>query len=280
MTRSPGASPGVAAWDPAPLNTGANPELSGLFPITRTAPQDIFVVGYPKSGNTWYQCLIAGVVYGCNPELTPDAVVQELVPDVHGKKFYHRFGERAFFKSHRLPLPEYRQVIYLLRDGRDAMVSYYHHLNALNADPVDFKALIGGHGLFPGKWQTHVEAWLSNPFGARLMVVRYEDLKTNCVGELRRLCEFLEMDRDSSWLALLAEAARFQKMQRREITQGWANPWPKDKLFVRRGDVGSYRDEMPPEILAQFLTEAGAALARAGYLEEAVESGRIAALTK
>jgi hypothetical protein len=67
-------------------------------------------------------------------------------------------------------------------------------------------------------------------------------------------------------------------MQRREITQGWANPWPRDKPFVRRGAVGSHRDEMPPEILAEFLTEAGTSLARTGYLQAPPGSARLPAL--
>jgi cephalosporin hydroxylase len=100
------------------------------------------------------------------------------------------------------------------------------------------------------------------------MVVRYEDLKSDCLKELHRLCEFLEMEREESWLKLLAGGAEFSRMQAKEATQGWANTaWPREKQFLRRGVVGSHRDEMPPEILACFLKDAGATLARQGYLE-------------
>ena len=96
-------------------------EEMGRHPIDQTGAQDVFIVGYPKSGNTWYQNLVSGLVFGCNPAVTSDHVIQELVPDVHSKKFFRRFGDRAFFKSHHLPRREYRHVVYLLRDGRDAM---------------------------------------------------------------------------------------------------------------------------------------------------------------
>jgi cephalosporin hydroxylase len=242
----------------------------GWHPIHQTGAQDVFIVGYPKSGNTWYQNLVSGLVFGCNPALTSDHVIQELVPDVHSKKFFRRFGDRAFFKSHHLPRREYRHVVYLLRDGRDAMVSYFHHLNALNPTPVDFARIVkDGEGLFPGKWSDHVNAWMENPFKARLIVVRYEDLKRDCLKELRRLCEFLEIEREDSWLQLVAEGAEFSRMQNKESTQGWANSaWPKDKKFVRRGEVGSYRDEMSPEVLDCFLAEASETLAKHGYLVE------------
>ena len=34
------------------------------IPINKTNINDIFIVGFPKSGNTWMQSLIAGIQYG------------------------------------------------------------------------------------------------------------------------------------------------------------------------------------------------------------------------
>src|SRR5579862_3808690 len=104
---------------------------NGLRPIGETEPSDIFVCGFPRSGHTWFQNLLAGVVFGANPEFAHDSLIQDLVPDVHYKRFYKRYGPNAYFKSHALPRKEYRRVVYLLRDGRDAMVSYYHFMIAL-----------------------------------------------------------------------------------------------------------------------------------------------------
>src|ERR1700749_4611472 len=80
----------------------------GFTSINEFTSRDIFVVGYPKSGNTWFQALASGAVYGVLPELVPMSVVQDLVPDVHGHRWYKRHGETMFFKSHSLPDPRYR----------------------------------------------------------------------------------------------------------------------------------------------------------------------------
>ena len=58
--------------------------------ISHIDPSDIIIAGYPKSGNTWSQVLISGLVYGVSPTFTPDSVVQDLVPDVHYRRFYRR----------------------------------------------------------------------------------------------------------------------------------------------------------------------------------------------
>ena len=71
--------------------------------------------------------------------------------------------------------PEYRRVVYLLRDGRDVMVSYFHHLRALGEidDDVDLLRLVRrGDTLFPSRWDRHVEAWERNPFGAEKITIR------------------------------------------------------------------------------------------------------------
>jgi sulfotransferase family protein len=241
--------------------------LTGLSSIEHTQPNDIFICGYPKSGNTWFQHMVAAVVFGTDVELAPDTLMNELVPDVHFKAYYRRFSNPCFFKSHHLPRPSYRRIVYLLRDGRDAMVSYFHHLTAMSG-AVDFLAAVkNGEGLFPSKWHEHVERFMDNPHHAEMIVIRYEDLKRDTLGQLRRFCEFAAIDRDEATLARAIAKTSFEAMRNKENKHGWETPgWPKDKPFVRRGQVGSYRDEMPPDVLQAFMRDAERTLASQGYL--------------
>lgn len=241
--------------------------LIAQAPITQVLEQDVFIVSYPKSGNTWFQNISAAIMYGLNLEYVPDTLIQELVPDVHYKKYYKRFRTPMFFKSHHLPKPEYKRVIYLLRDGRDVMVSYFHFLSALRDREIDFMKLVQGEGLFPCKWHEHVEAWLSNPYNAQMIVIKYEDLKTNPFSELQRFCAFVGIEREASFLESVIIQSSFGKARQRELAYGWDNPeWPEDKYFVRRGQVGSYKDEMPVDVLNMFLQDAAATLRKCGYV--------------
>ena len=241
--------------------------VAGWTPITEFLKEDVFIVGYPKSGNTWFQNLVTGVVYGVNPEFAPDTLVQEIVPDVHYKQYYKRLTTPMFFMSHHLPRPNYKRVVYLLRDGRDVMVSYYHHNRALKGDDFDFYDMVrNGEELFPCKWHKHVEAWIANPYDTEMIIIRYEELKKDPVGVLRRFCEFIGEDRDEALLHTVALKSSFRKMHEKEDRYGWDNhSWPKDKHFVRRGEVGSYKDEMPEEVLEAFLQESRETLRNLGY---------------
>jgi hypothetical protein len=229
-------------------------------------PDDIFVVGYPKSGNTWMQHLLAGLIFGIDPRFAPDLLVQDLVPDVYYTKFYKRYLTPTFFKTHDLPKPQHRRVIYLVRDGRDAMVSYFHHLAALGDRPDPLKLVATGEGLFPCRWHEHVEAWMANPYNAEMMTVSYERLTSNRTTELQRICEFAGFTREEATLRTVAQNCTFEIMREKEKQFGWAGDWPKDQPFMRRGKVGSFKDEMPPEILEAFLKVSAHMLERMGYL--------------
>ncbi|MSQ94000.1 MAG: sulfotransferase domain-containing protein [Gemmataceae bacterium] len=249
------------------------PLPAGLTPIRQARAEDIFIVGYPKSGNTWFQNLVSSVVYGADPELTPDSVIQELVPDVHAKQYYQRFATPTFFKSHDLPAPEHKRVVYLLRDGRDAMVSFLHYIRVCLHPDLDFLEFVRNVPRWSGQgtWSEHVETWLSNPFQCQLMTIRYENLLEDTVRELRRFCEFVGIRPAPGHLESVAAKATFAKMRQKELNQdGWANgshaSWPKDKFFIRRGKRGSYKDEMPADVLKAFLQQAGPTLAKCGYL--------------
>lgn len=238
----------------------------GFTPINEFAKDDIFVVGYPKSGNTWFQALVAGAVHGVLPELVPMSVIKSLVPDVHDTRWYQRHGTPMFFKSHHVPQPQYRRVIYLLRDGRDAMVSYHHYQQAVAGKQFDFMEFMR-NDIFPCKWHKHVEAWLDNPFKAEMITVRYEELKADPVKQLKRVCAFADIERRDEILQLAADSASFKKMQSKEKVEGpfATNNWPKDKLFCRRGSVGGYREEMPREVLELFMQESASMLRQCGY---------------
>jgi hypothetical protein len=245
----------------------------GFTPIREARPRDIFIVGYPRSGNTWFQSLVSGVVFGADPELTPDSVIQELVPDVHAKQFYKRFATPTFFKSHDLPGPEHKRVVYLLRDGRDAMVSFLNYIQVCRHPQLEFLEFVQNVQKWSsqGKWSEHVEAWLTNPYQAEIITIRYEDLLTDTVRQLARFCDFVGVRPAPGHLESVAAKASFAKMRRKEVTQaGWTNEshasWPKDKFFIRRGERGSHKDEMPSDVLDAFLQDAGATLAKCGYL--------------
>jgi Sulfotransferase domain len=229
-------------------------------------PDDIFVVGYPKSGNTWMPYLLAGLRFGIDARLTPDSLVQDLVPDVHFKRYYKRHLTPTFFKTHHLPQRQFRRVIYLVRDGRDVMVSYFHHLHALG-HPMEYsKMLRTGEGLYPCQWHEHVESWLGNPYGAEMITIKYEDLHRNAVVELEKVCAFAGLEREPEMLESIAQNATFEMMRGRENKLGWENAlWPKDKAFIRRGKIGSFTDEMPREALEAFLKTSLPALDLLGY---------------
>jgi hypothetical protein len=257
----------IPAIEPANLRA-LIAQATGLAPIDQTDDADVFVCGYPKSGNTWFQHLIAGLVFGCNGQYTSDTLIQTIVPDVSYLKFYTRFQTPSFFKTHLLPQGHYKRIVHLLRDGRDVMVSYYHHQCAMTGSQVDFLKMIRNEkDLFPCSWAQHVQAYLSLA-GCDMLLIRYEDLLSDTVRELQRFCRFVGIDRPAALLESVAQKADFQALKEKENSPLWVrNPqWDPNKAFIRRGIVGSYKDEMPGEVLDAFLQQAGPTLSKCGYL--------------
>jgi hypothetical protein len=254
-------------------NEDVEPKLPrGFIRMGNFVETDIFIIGFPKSGHTWTQNLVAEALYGFNiDETTSGLLLHDLVPDIHFRECYKRYRTPMFFKAHALPQPDFKRVIYLLRDGRDAMVSYHHFLEATHNRSLDFLHMVrSGEDLFPCKWHEHVSQWRANPYKADIITVRYEDLKTDTPAQLERMLSFAGIKRDKAQIETAVRRSSFSRMQEREKKVGMGNPdWPRDRLFVRRGHVGSYKDEMPPEVQEAFLAEAGPVMREVGYLPAA-----------
>ena len=231
-----------------------------LTPINQTEPQDVFIAGFPKSGNTWMQSLVAGLLYGIDTEYMPDKLAQEIVPDVHTRNYYKRFGTINFFKTHHLPQPHYKKVIYLVRDGRDAIVSYYHFNKKHGSNCSLQKMLLNGTEIFPSKWHIHASEWLKNPYNAEIITIRYEDLINQPLIELKKICSFIKINRSNELLTKVIEGNKIDKMRDRVIKTGGMghHAWQGDKAsnFFRKGKIGGYKDEIPKELITYFNNEA------------------------
>lgn len=224
-----------------------------LIPISKTESQDVFIAGFPKSGNTWMQNLLSGVLFGISTELLPDRLTQDLVPDVHYKKYYKRFLDFNCFKTHNLPKKNYKRVIYLVRDPRDVIVSYYHFLKNLGKD-VDFKNMIISENGELSQWKAHVNKWKENPYNSEIMILKYEDLLINSMREMKRVTKFINIERSDEVLFRAIDGNTFEKMRKKEDTMGFDNDvsrdtWKSYSNFFRKGKRGSHKEELTKELI-------------------------------
>lgn len=227
--------------------------------------KDVVIAAFPKSGNTWMQAIIAGLKYGVDASQAPDSLIQDLVPDLHQNRAARRYDEFVCFKSHHLPRKDFRRVIHLVRDGRDALVSYLHYRRALGF-AGSIEELMKENNPIYGNWAIHLRAWGENPYNAEKLLIRYEDLLMDGIVQLQLIADFLNLTVDRERIEDVVRWTTASKLQERERRLGWDSPnWPQEVAFVRRAISGSYRDEMPQEAKMAFESKYGNELRGLGY---------------
>lgn len=239
-----------------------------FHPINFTDKNDVFIASYPKSGNTWMQNMISSMLLNSTTNISP-RLVSEIVPDVHARKYYKRIFNTMFFKTHSKPKPEYKKVIHLVRDGRDVIVSLYHYLKLNNNKGVSLDKLINEQDSFwSGKWHEHTAAWRDNPYNAKIITVRYEDLVTNGVEELKKIASFLELGLDIEEIRTIYDHNNIDKIREKVVTEGWDydSRFGKDsKNFFRNGRIGDFRKELSTKQIEDFNAISEKTLRAYGY---------------
>ena len=227
----------------------------GITPINQTLTDDVFIVGFPKSGNTLMQHIITHIVYGINEEGSR-TLINLIAPDIYANPYYFRFNERCFFKSHERPQPNYKKVIYLMRDGREALLSYYHMMKNMDRDISLEDLYTGKIDIFGGQWHEHIEAWEKNPYNAEILWVKYEDLINDKLIQLQNIVQFLGLDRTEEELQTVAKLTSLAHMKSLEKRADWQKmnidvSFNKGS-FVRMGAVDSFKVEVPDIYLEVF----------------------------
>ena len=227
-------------------------------------PDDIFLVSYPKSGNTWTRFLIANLAY---PEKNPDfSNINVLIPDPEAmaKRDLERAPRPRILKSHDYFDPRFQKIVYIVRDPRDVALSEYYFDVKRLAIPEDFpltkfvSRFVRGELNHPhGTWREHVATWFyTRANDPRFLLVRYESLQTDGMKELRRVAEFLGIPAGDERLALALKQSSANRM--RELEKKQAHLWSstretrKDKPFVRAAKAGGWKTELPPSSVCEI----------------------------
>ncbi len=233
--------------------------LSGTLPL--------YVVNeFPKSGGTWVGQMLGralGVPFPRNrlPVLRPSIM--------HG----HYLNPRGI-----------KNAVVVWRDGRDVMVSWYHQQlipHEWNEQQVsrsrrelpleDYTDVYGNLPAFIEyaftrphsprfSWSDFVRRWHGRK---NAIHVRYEDLRKDTAGELRRVILGLTGKRLRREAATsIAEEFSFERQAGRQSGE------ENKRSFLRKGVVGDWRSHFSPEARETFDRYAGDELIHIGYEQD------------
>jgi hypothetical protein len=240
-------------------------------------PDDVFLVSYPKSGNTWTRFLIANLVF---PEKHPDfSNINELIPDPEGlaKRHLDRMPRPRYIKSHQYFDPRYPKVIHVVRDPRDVVLSEYHFDIKRRAISDDYplekfvSRFVRGEVNHPyGTWAENTATWFyTRGNSPRLLLVTYESLQTEGTHQMARIAEFLGVPASPERIAFAIDQSSASKMRELEKKQGhlWSSTREtrQDKPFVRAAKAGGWKTELPEAGIAEIETAWGGLMRELGY---------------
>jgi hypothetical protein len=245
-----------------------------------TEPADVFLCSYPKSGNTWLRFLLAQLLTGRSADFQS---IDDLIPYVGGHHNAPRVlrDQGRLIKSHepysRFYDSAYAKLVYVIRDGRDVAVSYYHEACArgrlAGGLPEFLERFLAARLDGYGPWHEHIRGWLGHRDGRSLLEIRYEDLLETPIETLGRVADFLGLAAPDDALSEAVAANTAQEMRQRERAGGPLFPANPGGRFVRAGRAGSWKDHFSAEDLSLFLQQTDGVLAQLGYLDSNEQDG-------
>jgi hypothetical protein len=225
-------------------------------------PDDVFLVSYPRSGNTWMRFLLGNLLYPDEPVTFSN--IESRIPEIYFNRdrVLRALPRPRMLKSHESFQPHYPHVIYVVRDPRDVAVSFYHHNVKARNIPDDYpmtsfvpRFVAGEFDQKFGSWRDNVLSWISlrgeNP---SFMMLRYEEMKRDTAGALLQVvaflehCSFRKIDSSPEALQRATELSSPERMRalEKEEAASWVltKSTRSDKPFVRTAKAGGWKSQL------------------------------------
>jgi hypothetical protein len=163
----------------------------------------IWLASYPRSGNTFIRIILNKIfnintysIYNDKNDIAAHAETKDIVGHCDLTSDFDLVAARNssceyFIKTHKYPLNNEDKVIYIIRDGRESITSYFHYRNSYNNAPP-LKDFIEGK-IKVGTWSKHIEAWNSLPAN-KILIIKFEDLIDDTDKIIKDISSFIEKE--------------------------------------------------------------------------------------
>ena len=204
----------------------------------------VWIASYPRSGNTFLRILLERVfslpsysIYYSegSKHRDPSAEALQEAPklpwDWKTRLIQDPSAQQVMIKTHDLPTDN-APAIFIARDGRAAIHSYYHYHKKFAFEQPSLTEVIAGICQF-GSWSDHYLGW--NPrHRPQTLYVLYDELVSAPQRVIEQLAEFLKREPQR------ADLPEFDQLQRQL------------PAFFRRGKNADYLQEWSPDQISLF----------------------------
>ncbi len=253
--------------------------------ISRLNYDDVAVVSYLGSGSSLLGSMLLSLnidyVEGYQEEIIPgqkQTVVKIPYWRDNWAQLAHKYelynlGDNTLrvMKAHYYPdsfkESKLNKAILLVRDARDAVISYYHWRKGFSDEMGSLHDFLARDGFYNKKpfqdWADYARSWVE--WGARhsLHIVRYEDLKFSPVETLRSLLLFLGQARSNQEILESIKTSSFAALSNTERKTLKVSDAPQ---IFRKGQVGEWLAVLDKAALANVTEDTLHWLDQLGYV--------------